>query len=139
MNCWQQQQRAKVPFQPHPLWRLDEISLSRAEREWEKGTFAASIEEKRGRRRRRQDLERVFCTSFFRERHAGSESYWGAVAAVFEFEFDRGPTNFVSNRTPLPLGPRKRSSPAPSVSGRQVRTVASHRPPLSKEIRFTTT
>ena len=28
MNCWQQQQRAKVPFQPRPLWRLDEISFS---------------------------------------------------------------------------------------------------------------
>ena len=41
---------------------------------------------------------------------------------MFEFEFDRGPTNSVSNRAPLPLGPRKRSSPAPSVSGRQVRT-----------------
>ncbi len=41
MNCWQQQQRAKVPFQPRPLWRLDEISLSRAEREWEKRDFCS--------------------------------------------------------------------------------------------------
>ncbi len=103
MNCWQQQQRAKVPFQTHPLWRLDEISLSRAVREWVKGTFAASIEEKKRTQEEKAGFRKGILYLLFFGKGMLCESYWGLLRRCSSSSSTEDPQILSQTAHPFPL------------------------------------